>query len=492
MPHPNRVRTILPTPRSGRRLLLALAGATSLGGLSLVAGAGAPAGADTPSITAPVLQWTQNLPDAGSPIALSSPNVATLDGGGPSVVVGDRAGKVYAFHLSNGSSPAGWPFATGAPVDSTPSVDGAGFGLNNVFVGTGNAASPYAGGYQAIGPGGNDLWFTQETNPSTDPYPHNGVQASLAVGNLQGGTDVVAGSLGENEDALNAANGAILAGFPWFQADSNFTTPALADVFRNGQTEIVEGGDSSAGIAYGTTYSNGGHLRIISPTGNAGQPTPSGGYSCQYNTDQTVQSSPAVGNILSGLRVGHRLRHRHDLRRRLDDQQAAGRRRRLQPAVVDDPRRGDERQPGPGRRPGQRAAPGGRRHQQRERRRLGLGPQQRQRRPDLARCHRRGGLRLGRHRRPRRRLSGPDRAHDQRRPDLRRQVRRSCWPPSASTRASRTPRSSPTTPTGPSASPSPATPSTTPEWWSTGRSRGPTGRWPTSPGRGRCSTTTPS
>ena len=40
------------------------------------------------------LAWQQVLPDAGSPIAESSPNVATLDGGGPAVVVGDRAGSV--------------------------------------------------------------------------------------------------------------------------------------------------------------------------------------------------------------------------------------------------------------------------------------------------------------------------------------------------------------------------------------------------------------
>ncbi len=96
---------------------------------------------------------------------------------------------------------------------------------------------------------------------------------------------------------MNAADGAILAGFPWFQADSNFTTPALGDVYGNGRTDIVEGGDSSAGSAYGTTYTNGGHLRVLSPTGNAGTGNPGGGLVCQYNTDQTVQSSPAVGEF---------------------------------------------------------------------------------------------------------------------------------------------------------------------------------------------------
>ena len=90
-------------------------------------------------------------------------------------------------------------------------------------------------------------------NPSTDSRPATAVQASLAVGNLQGGTDVVAGSLGEASQAMNAVNGAILPGFPWFQADSDFTTPALADLYGNGQTDIIEGGDSTAGFAYGQT-----------------------------------------------------------------------------------------------------------------------------------------------------------------------------------------------------------------------------------------------
>jgi hypothetical protein len=244
------------------------------------------------------LAWTQTLNDAGGPIALSSPNVATL-AGGPAVVVGDRAGAVYAFNLQSGAAVPGWPYSTGGvPVDSTPSVAvTAGGGLDSVYVGEGNAATPTSGGYLGITPQGGAMWFTNVQNPATDTAPAKAVQASMAIGNLAGGTDVVAGSLGEVGQAMNAANGAMLPGFPWFQADSNFTTPALGDVYGNGRTDIVEGGDSSAGSAYGATYSNGGHLRVLSPTGNAGTGNPGGGLVCQYNTDQTVQSSPAVGEL---------------------------------------------------------------------------------------------------------------------------------------------------------------------------------------------------
>jgi hypothetical protein len=249
--------------------------------------------------------WAQNsLPDAGGPIALSSPNIATLPGG-PAVVVGDRSGRVYAFNLATGAevwAPAG---TGGVPVDSTPSVaDTNGSGLDSLFVGVGNASSPSSGGYMAISPQGAEEWFTNVQNPSTDRNPVQAVQASMAVGDLEGGTDVVAGSLGEAEQALNASNGAILPGYPWFQADSDFTTPALADLYSNDQTEIVEGSDSSAGSAYGQTYQNGGHLRVLSATGNAFTGNPAGGLVCEYNTDQTVESSPAVGEFLAGGAVG--------------------------------------------------------------------------------------------------------------------------------------------------------------------------------------------
>jgi hypothetical protein len=66
------------------------------------------------------LSWQQVLPDGGAPIGQSSPSEATLDGGGPAVVVGDRAGNIWAFHLSDGSGVPGWPAHTGAPFDSTP------------------------------------------------------------------------------------------------------------------------------------------------------------------------------------------------------------------------------------------------------------------------------------------------------------------------------------------------------------------------------------
>ena len=81
--------------------------ATAAIGASLATGGAAmtPAGASV------VLHqtWSIRLPDTGKPVATSSPTVVTLDGGGPAVVVGDRAGHVYAVHFATvaGSRMAG-------------------------------------------------------------------------------------------------------------------------------------------------------------------------------------------------------------------------------------------------------------------------------------------------------------------------------------------------------------------------------------------------
>ena len=269
-------------------LLSALAYGVSGATAAPRAGASNPSWASTPT-------WTQVLNDSGAPVEQSSPNVATLDGDGPSVVVGDVHGQVYGFHLSDGSPVSGWPVSLGAPIDSTPSVAAAsGSAYDSVFVGSGTSGDPTVGGYQAIGPGGNLEWFTPVTNPSTDDQPANAVEASMSVGSLQGGTDVEAGSLGQEGYALDASDGATLPGWPHF-SDSVFATSALADLYGTGQTEVVEGSTQTAGFALGTHYSQGGHLRILNGRG---------GLICSYDTDQDVVSSPAVGDFLPGGAIG--------------------------------------------------------------------------------------------------------------------------------------------------------------------------------------------
>ena len=185
------------------------------------------------------------------------------------MVVGDRTGYLYAYHLADGSAVPGWPVSDGAaPIDSTPSVATLGSGpLDTVFVGTGNAQSPDVGGYEAYAPDGQRLWLTKVSDPGTDPHPAYGVQASLTVADLQGGTDVFAGSLDQETYALDASSGAVLAGWPFFSADSVFSTAATGDLYGTGQQELVLGGASTAGLAMGQSYSNGGHVRVLNAQG---------------------------------------------------------------------------------------------------------------------------------------------------------------------------------------------------------------------------------
>jgi hypothetical protein len=308
-----------PTKAAARPAALAAAAlALLVASLSvvMVTSAPTPAAADTarpagwarPAEVGQPAGWTETwstgpLADVGQPIALSSPVEADLDGQ-VSVVVGDRSDHLYAYHLGNpstsGSPPAptsvpGWPTTNeSGPIDSTPSVLGSGSSAE-VLVGSGNDADPTTGGYQAFNAEGVQRWFTPVVNPPTDDQPDTGVQAGLTVSSLQGATDLFAGSLGQEAYALDAGTGSVLTGWPFFNSDSTHSTSAVADLYGTGQHEIVVGGDQTAGIGRGQRYSNGGHLRILTSQGNQ---------ICRADTNQVVDSSPALGNFLPGGAAG--------------------------------------------------------------------------------------------------------------------------------------------------------------------------------------------
>jgi len=188
------------------------------------------------------LVWTASFPNDHLPFALSSPVVAQLPGG-PAAVVGDRSGHVFAVYLTpraNGASIVAWAVTTRGPhgpvgVDSSPSTrDGI------VFFGIGWAGERGVGGYEAINPNGSRRWFRLAVNPVTDPTRDAGVAAGLTVGILQSQVAVVGPSLGQRTYVLNASSGALLRGFPWFQADTEYSTAAIADVEGQGwATDMV-------------------------------------------------------------------------------------------------------------------------------------------------------------------------------------------------------------------------------------------------------------
>ena len=265
------------------------------------------------------LMWQSELDDAPCGVAQASPEVFNV-GSTPAVEIGDRQGDLYAFDLASpgptGTAAPGWNSATGTtvgsgtgcnastsnvgtvlngnqgyevpgspPIDSTASVSPGG----DLLFDAGNAAAPTDGGYYAYSPTGSEVWNQVVTNPSTDTVPNGGVQASPSLGDA--GTLAEAGSLGQETYALNAANGSPSPGWPQFDADSNFSTAAAADLYGTGSSNFVVGGATSQGFAYGTGYGNGGQLRIYNDHG---------GIVCAANTTEEIDSSPAVGPILAG------------------------------------------------------------------------------------------------------------------------------------------------------------------------------------------------
>ncbi|HEY1828077.1 MAG TPA: PQQ-binding-like beta-propeller repeat protein [Acidimicrobiales bacterium] len=269
--------------------------------------------------------WFQTLNDAPCGLIMASPVEATLDGAGPSVEVGDRQGDIYAFHVASSSqtpnSPAGWETGSGSSVGAgegcgisgndgllaqpQPSVDGIAVpgdpaidstasvmpgpnGLSQLTFGTGNVGEPFTGGYDAYGANGQLLWNQFVQNPPTDTSPGQAIVASPAVGTANGTPFVMAGSVGQEAYAFNAQTGATMPGWPFFSADSIFSTAAIGDLYGTGQDDIVVGGASSAGFAYEKHYQNGGHLRIVNDHG---------GLICSADTNEEVDSSPAVGPI---------------------------------------------------------------------------------------------------------------------------------------------------------------------------------------------------
>jgi hypothetical protein len=248
--------------------------------------------------------WADALTDGDLPIALSSPVVVSLPKG-PAAVVGDTAGYLYAVYLAPGAG--GTPTTAftdsthGTGIDSSPSTSG-----GAILFGVGWAGQNGVGGYEAVDLSGALRWFHLASNPSTDPAKYSGVAAGMTVGFLQDQEATVAGSLGENEYMYNASSGAVQKGFPWYQGDTNFSTAAVADVEGvAGQNQIIEGGNTSAGVSYGTTYVDGGQIRILSQSGNGSSTQkPNSGLYCDYQVDQGVESSPAIGDILSGSTPG--------------------------------------------------------------------------------------------------------------------------------------------------------------------------------------------
>lgn len=241
------------------------------------------------------MQWEKRLP---AQVITSSPMPDTINGTA-AVLVGTTKGQEYALSLKTGATLKGWPHTVPGklPIMSSASSFG-----KQIFLGVGSFAKHTGGGYLSLSTAGKQLWFRQvTTRPGTKVK--SSVGGGLAVGKLQGVMAVVGGSFGQQQLELNAKTGKVMPGFPWFQADTNISTPAIAKVVGKAN-QIIEGGGQTAGFGFKTHYKAGGHIRILKATGHKGFPRPNQGLICENTPNQEVDSSPAVGRFLNKKAIG--------------------------------------------------------------------------------------------------------------------------------------------------------------------------------------------
>ncbi|MBI5567278.1 MAG: VCBS repeat-containing protein [Chloroflexi bacterium] len=258
---------------------------------------------------------------AGAPVDLSSPTLADLDGDGKQeIVVGGRAltvdgtqdcdGWVYVY---KSTGQLYWQTRVQAPVNSSPTVaDLNKDGKLEVIVGLGGIATSstcWDGGVVALhgqdGSGwskGTEVWSfdTQDWLDHQQNGWNDGVFASPAVGDITGDgwPEVVFGAWDQCIYALDRNGLPIWGNLPgvypetycgghgFYNEDTIWSSPALADVNGDQVLEIITGADITAGNMYGDA--SGGYVYILNGQGTVLALT---------WLDQRIYSSPAVADI---------------------------------------------------------------------------------------------------------------------------------------------------------------------------------------------------
>ncbi len=258
--------------RIARCLLAVAVGASGLAaGVALTA---------TPASAAPSQRWCVTTTGI---VRESSPLAVDLDGGGDDVVVGTNAGLVYGLHGSDGSAVPGWPQQTSDGINSSASAaDTDGDGRPELFIGSG-LHSARSGALYSFEHDGRVRFRYNQSDPD---FPSLAFHSTPAIADVtrDGVADVTAGALGLLMPSLNHT-GSLNPGWPFFADDTQFSSPALADVNGDGQTDIVIGHDATPG---GRVDHRGGIMRAM---------TGGGATIWEFRIDEMIRSSPAVGDI---------------------------------------------------------------------------------------------------------------------------------------------------------------------------------------------------